>query len=88
MKIKKLFQFNFLSLNKISPKNSVTKYLSMKSYFNYPCPRKLRELVKLSVFEKENAESIKDIWKTYHSMKPKVFSDVVEKNLMETILTK
>lgn len=87
MKIKQLIKKPlFKNLN--DKKLIINKYLSIKSFFNYPCPRKLRELVKLSVFEKENSESIKNIWKTYHSMKPKVFSDVVDKTLMDTILAK
>lgn len=87
MKIKQLFKKPFL-YNLDEKKLNLNKYLSLKSFFNYPCPRKLRELVKLSVFEKENTESIKNIWKTYHTMKPKVFSDVVDKTLMDTILAK
>lgn len=37
-----------------------------KGYFNYPCPRKLREVVKLSLFEREPPLTIKNIWAKYY----------------------
>lgn len=37
--------------------------------FNYPCPRKLREIVKLSLVERETPDKITDIWKEYHSIR-------------------
>lgn len=34
--------------------------------FNYPCPRKLREIMKMSAIERESSETIEMIWNTYH----------------------
>lgn len=36
---------------------------------NVPVARKLREVVKLSLFEKENVDTIKDIWTKFHQPK-------------------
>jgi len=30
--------------------------------FAYPCPRKLREIVKISAFERETPETIEMLW--------------------------
>ncbi len=38
--------------------------------FTYPCPRKLREVVQLSLFEKENKDKIISLWNEYHATKP------------------
>lgn len=35
--------------------------------FTYPCPRKLREIMKMSLIEKEPTSKVEDIWKEYHS---------------------
>ena len=43
--------------------------LSKKLYFNYPCPRKLREIVKMSLMEREPTHVIKEIWNDYHKKK-------------------
>ena len=42
---------------------------SKKFYFNYPCPRKLREIVKMSLVEREPTHVIKEIWHDYHKAK-------------------
>ncbi len=34
--------------------------------FAYPCPRKLREIMKMSAIEKEPTKVIETIWNTYH----------------------
>ncbi len=34
--------------------------------FTYPCPRKLREVVQLSLFEKEPSSSVVNLWQMYH----------------------
>ncbi|CAI2381152.1 unnamed protein product [Moneuplotes crassus] len=34
--------------------------------FNYPCPRNLREIMKMSLIEIESPETVKTIWSTYH----------------------
>jgi hypothetical protein len=35
--------------------------------FTYPCPRKLREVMKISMIEREPPAKIADIWNEYHS---------------------
>lgn len=35
--------------------------------FTYPCPRKLREIMKISMIEREPAHQVESIWKDYHS---------------------
>lgn len=37
--------------------------------FTYPCPRKLREVVKMSLFEREPKDRIVDLWLEYHKSK-------------------
>ena len=74
--------------NNSSEKFNLFKSFLVKNYFSYPCPRKLREIVKLSVLEKENKEQIKEIWKEYHQEKSKLISDVVDGKLMNTIKQK
>jgi hypothetical protein len=66
-----LLNRNFLKINNLI--NPITNNKSfphllkfnIKNYFSYPCPRKLNELVKLSLFEKEQPSKIKEIWKKY-----------------------
>ena len=36
------------------------------SGFAYPCPRKLREIMKMSAIEKEQTRTIEMIWNDYH----------------------
>ena len=38
--------------------------------FNYPCPRNLREVVKISTFTWEPAHVITNLWKEFHDSKP------------------
>ena len=59
-----------------------------RSFWNYPCPRKLREIVKLSMFDKETPEIVKEIWNHYHSQKNRVISDAVDKDAMDIIINK
>jgi hypothetical protein len=66
---------------------NLIKY-STKNYFNYPCPRNLREIMMMSLIEKENPEKIKKIWSEYHNDKPRCFADIVDGKLMKNILTK
>jgi ATP synthase F1 complex assembly factor 1 len=49
-----------------------------KTYFSYPCPRKLREIVKMTLFERETKERIAEIWQEYHSNKPKTIAYTIE----------
>ena len=59
-----------------------------KGYFSYPCPRKLREIVKISLFELETKEKIKQIWEEYHSNKPKTIAYTIEGGEIERMRTK
>mmetsp|Transcript_34985 Transcript_34985/g.53704 ORF Transcript_34985/g.53704 Transcript_34985/m.53704 type:complete len:89 (-) Transcript_34985:469-735(-) len=45
--------------------------------FSWPCPRKLREIVKMSAFEKETADTCTMIWNEYHHAKPHTVSTVL-----------
>jgi ATP synthase F1 complex assembly factor 1 len=45
--------------------------------FTYPCPRKLREVIKMSLFEKESPATIKTIWNEYHLSRPTNVSNVI-----------
>lgn len=61
-------------------------YVSMRFFsFNYPCPRKLREVVKLSMFEKETTDKCKDLWKEYHSTRSENISDTLTKHEYELL---
>jgi len=41
---------------------SLLKQSQYNFSFTYPCPRKLREIVQLSLFEREPADQIVHIW--------------------------
>ena len=45
------------------------KSLTRKFSFTIPAPRKLREIMKLSVVQKEPKDIIIDIWNKYHKDK-------------------
>lgn len=45
--------------------------------FTYPCPRKLREVIKLSLIERELPGNIKRIWTEYHSKRPNNVATVI-----------
>ena len=49
---------------------SLSHLIKYQFAFNYPCPRKLREIMKLSLIERENKDKIKDIWLEYHKDRP------------------
>ena len=52
--------------------------LSKRSFsFAYPCPRKLREIVKMSVFERENSQTIEMLWTEYHKARTHTTSKVL-----------
>lgn len=62
--------------------------LSRKFYFSYPCPRKLREIVQMSLFEKENKEIIKEIWKKHYETKPNIFGVDLDQHEMKKVVEK
>jgi len=68
--------------------NTLLKYSSRSFSFTYPCPRKLREIVKLSIFEKEEPSVIKDLWTDYHNAKPHTISKVISQPLYMQLLQK
>lgn len=43
------------------------KKLALNMSFTYPCPRKLREIMKMSLIERESPTKVSEIWKEYHS---------------------
>ena len=54
------------------------KMVSRRGFgFNWPCPRKLREVVKMSAFDKETAETCTMIWDEFHHAKNTTVSAVV-----------
>ena len=56
--------------------------------FNYPCPRKLREVMKMSLIEKEPPHVVKDIWLQYHEPRVANSADVIEKEKYYHIVNK
>lgn len=48
--------------------NNIRNYY-YKFSFTYPCPRKLREIVKMSLFEKETKDNNISLWMEYHKDK-------------------
>ena len=61
---------------------------SKKAYFTYPCPRKLDEIVKISMFEKETPFNIKQIWTKYYEEKNSSLGLDVSGGEMNIILKK
>ncbi len=56
--------------------------------FTYPCPRKLREIMKVSAVEKETPETIEMIWREYHNAKGHTVSRVLSQTLYMQLMTK
>ena len=54
--------------------------------FAYPCPRRLREIVKVSLFDKESPQVIEEIWKDYHNAKPHTIAKVVPTSLYRQLV--
>lgn len=48
--------------------------------FTYPCPRKLREVMKMSLIEKEPEHVIRNIWMDYHEPRVANTADVITKD--------
>jgi hypothetical protein len=59
-----------------------------KYYFSYPCPRKLREIVKITLFEREQPSKIKEIWQKYYEEKPHAIGFDIAADEMKLILEK
>jgi ATP11 protein len=56
--------------------------------FTYPCPRRLREIMKMSAIEKETPETIEQIWYEYHNAKPYAVSRVLSTALYMQLMNK
>lgn len=56
------------------------KYLKRTMSFTYPCPKKLREIMKMSLVERENKVNIKNIWEEYHKNKSENVAMVLDKD--------
>lgn len=56
--------------------------------FTYPCPRRLREIMKMSAIERENPDVIETIWREYHNAKSHTVSRVLNKGLYMQLLNK
>lgn len=59
--------------------NSIYK-ISRGFSFTYPCPRKLREIMKFSLIQRENKDVITDIWMKYHADKTENVSYALTRN--------
>ena len=49
--------------------------------FAYPCPRRLREIVKMSAFERETPDTIEMLWTEYHRARTHTTSKVLSVSL-------
>lgn len=56
--------------------------------FTYPCPRKLREVMKISLVEREMPHTIKDIWSEYHKPRSENIAATLSKTEYETLRKK
>ncbi len=61
---------------------------SKKFYFSYPCPRKLREIVKITLFERETPDKVKEIWQKYYDEKQNAFGMDINSDEMNLIIKK
>jgi ATP synthase mitochondrial F1 complex assembly factor 1 len=59
-----------------SPRRLITSATVSGGGFTYPAPRRLAELMKLSLLEHETPEKIQEIWTTYHDNQPLCVSSV------------
>ena len=74
----------------LSGARSSTMFLKTfkKFYFSYPCPRKLREIVKITLFEREQPAKIKEIWQKYYDEKPHAVGFDITADEMNLIIEK
>ena len=54
--------------------------------FAYPCPRRLREIVKMSAFERETPETIEMLWTDYHRARTHTTSKVLTTSMYMQLL--
>ncbi len=79
---------NYKTFNISRCVNLLGQNIPKKFYFSYPCPRKLREIVHMSLFEKENAPQIKEIWKLHYDGKPNAMGLDIDPDEMKVIIEK
>lgn len=91
--MKNLKSFTKIGINnlKFNNKNNLQSSLNLinilkRPYFSYPCPRKLREIVKVTLFEREQPEKIKEIWQTYYDEKPNAIGTDIKADEMKLII--
>ena len=72
----------------IGSMRSTTQMTCRNFSFSWPCPRKLREIVKISAFEKENADTCRMIWNEYHHAKPHTVSNVLSASQYGELMNK
>ncbi len=64
-------------------------FKSVKNFsFTYPCPRKLREIMKLSLIERESKEQIGFLWQNYHKLKLDNIAYALDRSQYEFLLAK
>jgi ATP synthase mitochondrial F1 complex assembly factor 1 len=56
--------------------------------FTYPCPRKLREVMKISLIERQMPHQIKDIWTEYHKPRSENIATSLSKTEYEALRKK
>lgn len=66
----------------------LTSILKSGMSFTYPCPRKLREVMKMSLIEREPAHVIQNIWKEYHEGRIANNSDTLTKDQFSHLTNK
>ena len=52
------------------PRFRLTRNPLSRVGFSYPAPRKLREIMQMSLIEKESPNTVKHIWDEYHAKRP------------------
>lgn len=83
--------FYIIMLNRIKQFKSklwMAPTLSRGFSFSWPCPRVLREIVKMSVFEKETASTCEMIWNEYHHTKEYTVSTVLTSSQYQELTSK
>ena len=68
--------------------NCLLLNFSKKHFFNYPCPRKLREIMQMSLIEREDTNKINKIWTEYHRQKFNTFGTVIDGETMNQVFKK
>ena len=67
-------------LNRNTP--TLSNMLTKRNFtFAYPCPRRLREKVKMSAMERETPQTIEQIWTEYHQQRNHTVSKVLKPSL-------